>query len=188
MLLVLTLALVVVAVIELVVGLLDSSLVPIYVSMGSSALAVVVLLLANKISKARVRRAALAASSEGPPPLPPTEPIPAAASLSEPQAGAAPEVAPAVCEPPPPPPPPPQAPPPPPQAPPAPAPQPQAGPEAVFPIADYDRLKAVQVIALLGVLDADELALVRQRELAGHGRRTVLARIDGLLEKLGQAG
>lgn len=187
MLLVLTLALVVVAVIELVIGLLDSSLVPIYVSMGSSALAVVVLLLANKISKARVRRAALAASSEGPPPLPPIEPIPAAASLSEPQAGAA-EVAPAAGEPPPAPPPAPQAPPPAPQAPPAPASQPQAGPEAVFPIADYDRLKAVQVIALLGVLDADELALVRQRELAGHGRRTILARIDGLLEKLGQPG
>jgi hypothetical protein len=53
--------------------------------------------------------------------------------------------------------------------------------EAEFPIADYDELRAAEVVALLEVLDPDELDLVRARELAGGRRPPILNRIDSLL-------
>ena len=47
-----------------------------------------------------------------------------------------------------------------------------------FPIADYDELTAAEVVSVLGVLDVDELELVRAREEDGPARTTVLKRID----------
>jgi hypothetical protein len=51
----------------------------------------------------------------------------------------------------------------------------------IFPIADYDDLKAAEVVSLLPELDDDELEQVRDREERGASRATVLNRIDTLL-------
>jgi hypothetical protein len=56
-----------------------------------------------------------------------------------------------------------------------------AGDESLFPIADYDELKAAEVVSLLPELDDDELEEVRDREGSGANRATVLKRIDQLL-------
>src|SRR5205807_1152331 len=53
--------------------------------------------------------------------------------------------------------------------------------EVVFPIADYDDLKAAEVVSLLPELDDDELEQVRDREERGAARATVLNRVDTLL-------
>jgi hypothetical protein len=53
--------------------------------------------------------------------------------------------------------------------------------EVIFPIADYDELKAAEVVSLLPELDDDELEEVREREERGAARATVLNRIDQLL-------
>ncbi|MBV8983743.1 MAG: hypothetical protein JO248_04810 [Acidimicrobiia bacterium] len=53
--------------------------------------------------------------------------------------------------------------------------------EGIFPIADYDDLKAAEVVSLLPELDDDELEQVRDREERTAGRATVLNRIDQLL-------
>ena len=55
------------------------------------------------------------------------------------------------------------------------------GEEGIFPIADYDDLKAAEVVSLLPELDDDELEQVRDREERGAARATVLNRIDQLL-------
>src|SRR5438270_558705 len=57
----------------------------------------------------------------------------------------------------------------------------EADEEGIFPIADYDDLKAAEVVSLLPELDDDELEQVRDREERGAGRATVLNRIDTLL-------
>jgi hypothetical protein len=59
------------------------------------------------------------------------------------------------------------------------------GTETVFPIADYDGLRSSDILPLLGQLDPEELVDVRDRELSGQRRRTVLRRIDLLLEAAG---
>src|SRR5207302_1283980 len=53
--------------------------------------------------------------------------------------------------------------------------------EGVFPIADYDELKVGEIVSLLPELDDDELEQVRDREERGASRATVLNRIDQLL-------
>jgi hypothetical protein len=50
--------------------------------------------------------------------------------------------------------------------------------DELFPIEDYDELSAAEIVAVLGELDAEELALVRERELATRNRRTIVANID----------
>ena len=57
------------------------------------------------------------------------------------------------------------------------------GDEEVFPIAEYDDLKAAEVVSLLPELDDDELEDVRDREERGANRATVINRIDQLLGK-----
>ena len=59
----------------------------------------------------------------------------------------------------------------------------EAGDEGIFPIADYDDLKAAEVVSLLPELDDDELEDVRDREESGANRATVINRIDQLLGK-----
>lgn len=53
-------------------------------------------------------------------------------------------------------------------------------PDAVFPIADYDDLRVAEVLPLLSELVPDEYDMVRQREMAGRGRSTILRRLDEL--------
>lgn len=54
---------------------------------------------------------------------------------------------------------------------------------SALPIQDYDELSAVQVLPNLAGLDPGELALVAEYERATRSRRTILGRIDQLLEK-----
>jgi len=54
--------------------------------------------------------------------------------------------------------------------------------EGVFPIADYDELKVGEIVALLPELDGDELEMVREREAAGKNRSTILTRVEALTE------
>ncbi|MGI8984120.1 MAG: hypothetical protein ACR2HM_06255, partial [Acidimicrobiales bacterium] len=50
-----------------------------------------------------------------------------------------------------------------------------------FPIADYDRLRATDLLRRLGTLDRNELEAVRERESAGKNRFTIMSRVDVLL-------
>jgi hypothetical protein len=59
--------------------------------------------------------------------------------------------------------------------------EPEDEDEGIFPIADYDELKAAEVVSLLPELDDEELEQVRDREAGGASRATVLNRIDTLL-------
>ncbi|MGH8974578.1 MAG: hypothetical protein ACRD0C_15430 [Acidimicrobiia bacterium] len=51
-----------------------------------------------------------------------------------------------------------------------------------FPIPNYDSLEVVEVLPLLGDLEPAELEMVRQREASGRNHPWVLARVDALLE------
>jgi hypothetical protein len=55
--------------------------------------------------------------------------------------------------------------------------------EEYFPILAYGELSVSEIIPLLDELDAVELEMVREREVAGDGRVTVVRRIDELLEE-----
>jgi len=50
-----------------------------------------------------------------------------------------------------------------------------------FPIADYDKLRATDLLRRLGSLDRNQLEAVREREIAGKNRFTILSRVDVLL-------
>src|SRR5437660_7427714 len=52
--------------------------------------------------------------------------------------------------------------------------------EGVFPIADYDDLKVGEIVSLLPELDEDELEMVREREESGKNRSTILTRVEAL--------
>jgi hypothetical protein len=54
--------------------------------------------------------------------------------------------------------------------------------EALFPIADYDDLKVGEIVSLLPELDEDELEMVRGREASGKNRSTILTRVEALTE------
>ncbi|MEL7206681.1 MAG: hypothetical protein AAGK32_00350, partial [Actinomycetota bacterium] len=49
-----------------------------------------------------------------------------------------------------------------------------------LPIAGYDNLTARQIVALLGELNPDQRARIRDHEVAGRNRKTVLAKLDRL--------
>ena len=57
------------------------------------------------------------------------------------------------------------------------------GDEVVFPIEDYDDLRVAEILPLLGQLEPDELQEVRDREVAGKARATILDRIDDRLNR-----
>jgi hypothetical protein len=59
------------------------------------------------------------------------------------------------------------------------------GDEVIFPIEDYDDLRVAEILPLLSQLDPDELQEVRDREVAGKARGTILDRID---DRLGRGG
>lgn len=58
-----------------------------------------------------------------------------------------------------------------------------AAPAVDLPIDGYDELSAVQVLPNLTALDTSELELIAAHESAHRSRRTILGRIDQLLEK-----
>ena len=182
MLVLLSFALVLVATVLLVLGLLsDDGLLLIYLSIGSSVLAAVVLLVALRVNRPRQEVAA-----GRPAPLPDPEPAREPALV-----GAAPgtvdETAVA------------------PVAPVAASAAPSGGAEwqAVdqdtwsaddgwdeevdFPIADYDTLTTGQILPLLPQLYADEIDVVEERERATKGRAEILAKL-AQLRSAGEAG
>ena len=50
-----------------------------------------------------------------------------------------------------------------------------------FPIADYDRLRATELLSRLPALDRNQLEAVREREANGKNRFTIMSRVDALL-------
>jgi hypothetical protein len=57
----------------------------------------------------------------------------------------------------------------------------RGAPHVAFPIADYDDLRLTEILPLLPQLEPVELEMVRQRELEGERRATLLNRIDALI-------
>jgi hypothetical protein len=52
-----------------------------------------------------------------------------------------------------------------------------------FPIADYESLRATDILPLLSNLDEEDLKLVREVEAGGKARTSILSRIDALLAR-----
>ena len=205
-------ALVVVATITLVVGLLQSGLTLIYVSIACSVLAGLVLAVAvlrgrpEEAPAAAPARPAPVSTGAGPGPStpPPTAPVNRPWQAAEPSpatAGGSTWGATSTAEPPP--------------APAPPPPEPEREPEYAgissrpwasdrtaqmdvveddsgsdedFPIPDYDRLRASEILRLLPGLSPGELERVRAREVSGMNRFTVLSRIDAQLESASERG
>ena len=216
MLVLVSFVLVLAAAVTLVVGLLQSGLTLIYLSIACSVLAGVVLAVAVLRGRPEPRAAAPVGRAFTPPAAAPPQQVPA--SVGAPATSTY-ESAPAWTPPPSPPPPPPtSAPPgptddaatkaagtallgrlrrrpeePAPAAAPEPEPQYDAEPATAqyaavsdeaddgFPIADYDRMRATDLLRRLGSLDRNQLEAVRAREEAGKNRFTIMSRIDVLL-------
>ena len=179
--------LVVVAAIALVIGLLQSGLGIIYVSIACSVAAGVVLV----VAVLRGRPEARPGAAPAPGPAPQSAPPPAPPEAETTRVSAAP----------PPPPPPPSEP----EREPAMAGAGRGGAgtavasdrteqlqqveieEAVatddgFPIHDYEKLRATEILPMLAELDEDQLQAVRRREQAGKNRFMILSRIDDELQ------
>jgi hypothetical protein len=176
----LSFALVLVATVLLVLGLLnDDGLTLIYISMASSLAAAIVLVVAYRLNKPRTEQRAAA-----PAPLPISDPVPATVGASPATA-----VSPALDEP-------------------APAPSEgewlatdqdawgepegagdgwQEGDEVEFPIADYDTLTVGQILPLLPQLYTDEIDVVEERERLTKARPQVLAKLAELRDASGVA-
>ncbi len=217
MLVLVSFVLVLAAAVTLVVGLLQSGLTLIYLSIGCSVLAGVVLAVAVLRGRPEPRAAAPVGQSFTPPAAAPPQPATVGAA---PASTSTYESTPSWTPPPPPPPPAPspgptddaatkaagtallgrlrrrteepeEAP----AATSAPEAEPAYDPEPAtaqyaalpaedddgFPIADYDRMRATDLLRQLGGLDRNQLEAVRDRESAGKNRFTIMSRIDVLL-------
>jgi hypothetical protein len=162
----LSFALVLVATVLLVLGLLnDDGLTLIYISIASSVAAAVVLLVALRMNKPRTEARALEPS---PIPEPDVVPVPAAASVAtgaDDAAATEPETSEWLA-----------------------AEQDawpatdtwEEGEEVEFPIADYDTLTVGQILPLLPQLYADEIDVVEERERLTKARPQVLAQLAEL--------
>ncbi len=171
-LLLLTIALVIVGAVSLFIGFVSNSLLPIYISIGCSIVAGIVLVVFSRMSRrqpapaepatARTQPAwadrpsvpASTAPQPRPQPAPTYEPEPAVVGAAGGSAAAA---APLRLE-------------------------EEMEEDEDFPIEDYDRLRVNQILPALTQLDLDELDMVRAREVQGKGRTTVLNRLDDLIE------
>lgn len=178
MLVLISFALVLVATVLLVLGLLaDSGIALIYVSIACSVLAGIVLFVATRMNR---QQAAGAAAGGG------SAPVGTSSASEEPTTVAA-------------------APAPTPMPAPAPAPAPAVVEQAAFapttalpdddveddadffPIADYDELRVSEITPLLAQLYADELDVVDEKEREGKARVTILNQIGELRERLAGA-
>ena len=187
MLVLVSFGLVLLATILLVVGLLnDDGLTLIYLSIGASATAAIVLYLAFRMARPKDE-----ASAEAPEPLEGEDlsAVVADTTTASPDVMAETPAAPTA-----PPPPPPTAPVPaasvPDAEPATPAGEDQWADDADwevdddldFPIADYDDLSVAEIMPLLPQLYSDELDVVYEREQSGKNRSTILARLEKLKE------
>jgi hypothetical protein len=177
-LLLVTIGLVVIAAVALVIGFVSNQLPPIYISIGCSFVAAVVLALFSRLSRRQAAQAT--ATGRVPSPLFGTEditpaPVPADTGIlvragaprfedeeAEAVIGAEPAVATDI------------------QPVPTAA-EPIWAEAVVFPIADYEELRVAEILPLLPELDADELEQVRDHEQSSRNRATILSRINQLL-------
>lgn len=169
MLLLVTILLVLVAAVTLLIGIFSDELWLIFVSIGASALAAIVLAVLSQVSRRKGRAATTAAAPE---PLPARqdtstatataaassiaevgEPVPTAAQVAE-VADAPTDTVDAV---------------------------PAAG---ALPIADYDALRVNEILPKLQALDLDELETVAIYEEAHKNRSTILNTIDKRMDEL----
>jgi hypothetical protein len=172
-LLLVTILLVLVAAVTLLIGIFSDNLALIFVSIGASALAAIVLAVLSQVSRRKDRAATSGATP--PEPLAARDEVPARAAGSiattgEPvvRADEAPtETIPAV--------------------PAATSPSPVATAStapAELPIAGYATLRVNEILPKLDALDLDELETVAQYEETNKNRTTVLNRIDALMDEL----
>lgn len=186
MLLIVTIVLVLVAAVTLLIGIFTDNLALIFISIGASAVAAIVLAVLSQVSRRRDRSIGPPAQGRSPVARPPTPPAPA----ERPTPGGYTPPTPAY------------------QPPAPPAPRPAARPEPVattadeertsvlpvatatapaadkLPIARYDSMRVSQVLKQLDDLDLDQLEEIAQYEEVNKNRTTVLDRIDDLMDEL----
>lgn len=168
MLLLVTILLVLIAAVTLLIGIFSDNLVLIFVSIGASALAAIVLGVLSQVSKRKSREAA--AETTGPEPLPAREPATVGggradaeqaaadiATIGEPVGVAASSDAPTTT---------------------------MSAVGGPLPIANYDSLRVNEILPALDDLDLDQLEAVAQHEEGNKNRTTVLNRIDDLMDEL----
>ena len=153
MLLLVAIAFVLVGIATLLIGIFSDTLTWVFVSIGSTVLAALVLYVLFRLGR---RQVALATA-----PSTPAAPEPAAvATPARPKVAASTAAAPEPVE--------------------ESAPTLEVELALEFPIAEYDDLRVVEILPLLPELDAEELVLVRAHEAGTKSRATILARIDDL--------
>lgn len=160
MLLLVTIVLVLVAAVTLLIGIFSDNLALIFISIGASAAAAIVLAVLSQVSR---RKGAAAPASTAPEPLPARSASTVADEQAEEAATTIEEIGEPVVR--------------------------TVGastPTAVvtIPIANYDALRVNEILPALQGLDLDELEAVAQHEEAGKNRATVLNRIDALMDEL----
>ena len=166
MLLLVTIVLVLIAAVTLLIGIFSDELALIFVSIGASALAAIVLAVLSQVSR---RKGRTAAEATGPEPLPQRQDVATQAAesietLGEPVAvpvtsDAPTETVPVVAATP-------------------------AARGGSLPIEDYDSLRVNEILPRLDGLDLDQLEDVAQHEESHKNRTTVLNRIDQLMDEL----
>lgn len=167
MLLLVTILLVLVAAVTLLIGIFSDNLALIFVSIGASALAAIVLAVLSQVSKRKGREA----TATGAEPLPTRASVNVGANREATGQQAAADIA-SVGEP---------------VSVPADAPttsMPAVGSAADLPIADYDSLRVNEILPALDDLDLDQLEAVARHEENNKNRTTVLNRIDDLMDEL----
>ena len=188
MLLLGTILLVVVGTISLVIGFVQSSLLPIYISIACSVLAAVVLLIFSRMT---AKSQQVVTAGDGPTPLdlgrdrpdqserepafagtgllggssgesfaPPESRYASGSRFDEPDGDQSDDSVLGVGD------------------------APDTEPDDDFPIERYDSRRVGEILPLLAELDLDELDIVREHEEQGKSRATVLARIDQLIDQL----
>lgn len=164
MLLLVTILLVLIAAVTLLIGIFGDNLALIFVSIGASALAAIVLAVLSQMSRRKARDATTAATA--PEPLA-TEPAVTSAPAGVTPVAAAPPEAPTLTD-----------------APVAAAAGGTATAVATLPIAGYDSLRVNEILPKLEGLDLDQLEEVAQHEESTKNRTTILNRIDELMDQL----
>ena len=163
-LLLVTILLVLIAAVTLLIGIFGDNLALIFVSIGASALAAIVLAVLSQMSRRKARDATTAATA--PEPLA-TEPAVTSAPAGVTPVAAAPPEAPTLTD-----------------APVAAAGGGTATAVATLPIAGYDSLRVNEILPKLEGLDLDQLEEVAQHEESTKNRTTILNRIDELMDQL----
>lgn len=156
-LLLVTILLVLIAAVTLLIGIFGDNLAFIFVSIGSSIVAALVLGVLSQMSKRQTAAAVAGAPAGGTPtgaePSLTPEPVASTAALDETVAAAGTTTSSTTAV-------------------------------AALPIADYDALRVNDVIPRLEGLDLDQLEAIAQHEEAGKNRSSILNRIDQLMDEL----